>query len=86
MSMSNDESDECEICDHLIKVCGVFGKETTCKDAIAEMKKGNISIKDMMDTIEGNFNKEAFKREWDRLVDEKKREETTNERKQEDSA
>ena len=85
MSM-NDVSDECEICDHLIKVCGVFGKEITCRDAIAEMKKGNITIKDLMDTIEGNFDREAFKREWDRLVDEKTKEEIIDERKQENSA
>jgi len=85
--MNNNKSDECEICDHLIKVCGVFGKETTCRDAIAEMKKGNIKIEELMDTIEGNFDKEAFKREWDRLVDEKTKEEAvTDERKQENGA
>lgn len=70
--MTDDEiSDECEICDHLIKVCGVFGEEKTCKEAIEEMKKGNISVGDLMDTIEKHFDKEQFKKEWDRLIDEK---------------
>ncbi len=76
--MSEEEKDAgCEICDHLIKVCGVFGKEKTCKDAIEEMKKGNITIEDLMETIDKSFDKDAFKREWDRLVDEKQ-ESTTN--------
>ena len=70
--MNNDDvSDECEICDHLLKVCGVFDKETTCKDAIEEMKKGNISVGDLMDTIEKTFDKDQFKKEWDRLIDAK---------------
>ena len=78
--------DECEICDHLIEVCEVFGKGKTCKDALEEMEKGNISIENLMDTIEKNFNKEQFKKEWDRLVDEKTQGEKIDERKQGNSA
>lgn len=77
-------NDECEICDHLIRVCGVFGKEKTCEDAIKELEQGHISIEELMNTIEKTFDKEQFKKEWDRLIDEKT-EGKTDERKQEDS-
>jgi hypothetical protein len=73
MTDENIENAECEICDHLIDVCEVFGKGKTCKDAIEDMKKGNISVEELMDIVDKNFDKEAFKREWDRLVDEKQK-------------
>ena len=86
--MENDSenvSDECEICDHLVEVCEVFGKGKTCKEAIDEMKQGNITIGDLMDTIDKSFDKDAFKQAWDRLVDEKT-EGATDEGKQEGSS
>ena len=77
-----DEGIECEICDHLIEVCEVFGKGKTCKDAIQEMKQGNITIEDLMNTIDKNFDKEQFKKEWDHLIDEKTKGEKIDEGEQ----
>lgn len=66
--------ENCEICEHIIHVCKNLGKENVCKTAIDDLEQNKITIKDLMDTIEGNFDKELFKKEWDRLVDEKTKE------------
>jgi len=68
----NDIMEDCEICDHVVKVCTNLGKGEICKQAIEDLEQKKITIEELTDLIDKNFDKNDFKKEWDRLIDEQK--------------